>query len=135
MKLVKGESRRQAAKRLRLKPVSVDANEYTCEIVTGSQIDQLTEGDWDHIFARDEIIFARTTPQQKLTIVSHAQSMGHIVGVTGDGVNDSAALKKADLGISMNKTGSDASKEAAGMVILDDNFATIVNGITEGEFT
>jgi sodium/potassium-transporting ATPase subunit alpha len=81
---------------------------------------------------KDEIIFARTSPKHKLEIVRRAQSMGHIVGVTGDGVNDSPALKKADLGIAMNMSGSDVSKEAASMILLDDNFASIVRGIEEG---
>lgn len=74
----------------------------------------------------------RTSPKHKLEIVTRFQSKGHIVGVSGDGVNDSPALKKADLGISMNKTASDVSKESAAMILLDDNFASIVTGIAEG---
>lgn len=74
----------------------------------------------------------RTSPKHKLEIVSRLQSKGHIVGVSGDGVNDSPALKKADLGISMNHSASDVSKEAAGIILLNDDFATIVNGIYEG---
>lgn len=74
----------------------------------------------------------RTSPKHKLAIVTRFQAKGHIVGVSGDGVNDAPALKKADLGISMNKSASDVSKEAAGMILLDDNFASIVNGISEG---
>ena len=78
------------------------------------------------------IIAFRTSPKHKLEIVTRFQSKGHIVGVSGDGVNDSPALKKADLGISMNKTASDVSKESAAMILLDDNFASIVTGICEG---
>lgn len=74
----------------------------------------------------------RTSPKHKLEIVTRFQAKGHIVGVSGDGVNDSPALKKADLGISMNKTASDVSKESAAMILLDDNFASIVTGISEG---
>jgi sodium/potassium-transporting ATPase subunit alpha len=101
-------------------------------VVLGEEIDSLTDDEWDNIFSKKEIIFARTSPRHKLEIVKHAQSMGHIVGVTGDGVNDTPALKKADLGISMNKSGSDVSKEAAAMILIDDNFASTVNGIAEG---
>jgi sodium/potassium-transporting ATPase subunit alpha len=101
-------------------------------VITGPVLHHFCDGDWFAALCHDEVIFARTSPVQKLEIVKRAQAMGHIVGVTGDGINDSAALKKADLGISMNLTGSDASKENAGMVLLDDNFASTANGIFEG---
>ncbi|KAJ3053133.1 hypothetical protein HK097_004964 [Rhizophlyctis rosea] len=101
-------------------------------VIHGEQIDRLTDVDWDTIFSKDEIIFARTSPKHKLQIVKRAQAHGHIVGVTGDGVNDSPALKKADLGIAMNQSGSDVSKEAAAMILVDDNFASTVSGIEEG---
>ncbi|CAG8562922.1 31581_t:CDS:2, partial [Racocetra persica] len=111
---------------------SITNEEYHAIVVHGEQIDSLSDADWDNIFSKNEIIFARTSPRHKLEIVKRAQSMGHIVGVTGDGVNDSPALKKADLGIAMNKSGSDVSKEAAAMILLDDNFASTVKGIEEG---
>jgi sodium/potassium-transporting ATPase subunit alpha len=110
----------------------IGENEFKAVVVHGEQIDTLTDAEWDNIFWKDEIIFARTSPKHKLEIVRRAQSMGHIVGVTGDGVNDSPALKKADLGIAMNISGSDVSKEAAAMILLDDNFASTVCGIEEG---
>jgi len=111
---------------------SIKEDEYFAIVIHGEKIDSLTEADWDNIFTKDEIIFARTSPKHKLQIVKRAQSIGHIVGVTGDGVNDSPALKKADLGIAMNQSGSDVSKEAASMILLDDNFASTVAGISEG---
>lgn len=101
-------------------------------IIGGDEISKLTDYDWAIINGKRELVFARTTPSQKLLIVEKLQSFGHIVGVCGDGVNDSLALKRANLGISMNKTGSEASKEAASMILLDDDFTSIVDGVLEG---
>merc|ERR1719313_1436893 len=86
---------------------------------------------WDAILEHPQTVFARTSPQQKLVIVGNCQRVGHVVAVTGDGVNDSPALKKADCGVAMGSA-SEGAKEAADMVIVDDNFASIVAGVEEG---
>ncbi|PVU90593.1 hypothetical protein BB559_004561 [Furculomyces boomerangus] len=130
--LVLGETRSEAALRMGKDEDEVDEEEFDAVVIHGDQIDQMTDTDWDRVFRKPEIIFARTSPKNKLEIVSRAQAIGHIVGVTGDGVNDSPALKKSDLGIAMNKSGSDVSKEAASMILLNDNFASTIKGVEEG---
>ncbi|RMB88270.1 hypothetical protein DUI87_35382 [Hirundo rustica rustica] len=103
-------------------------------VVHGSDLKDMSSEQLDEILRNHtEIVFARTSPQQKLIIVEGCQRQGAIVAVTGDGVNDSPALKKADIGIAMGIAGSDVSKQAADMILLDDNFASIVTGVEEGE--
>ncbi|KAI3658585.1 hypothetical protein MP638_006256 [Amoeboaphelidium occidentale] len=130
--LVLQETKEMIAKRTKRPLNSIQEHEYNAVVIHGEQIDGLSEEDWERILSKEEIIFARTSPKHKLQIVKRCQARGHIVGVTGDGVNDSPALKKADLGIAMNISGSDVSKEAAEMILLDDNFASTVAGISEG---
>ncbi|XP_045496075.1 sodium/potassium-transporting ATPase subunit alpha-B-like isoform X3 [Colias croceus] len=104
-----------------------------CHVVTGSELRNMTP---DLLFLtlekHYEIVFARTSPTQKLQIVEACQRQGSVVAVTGDGVNDAPALRRADIGISMGITGSQVSKQTADIILMDDNFATIVTGIEEG---
>merc|ERR1711884_853898 len=110
-------------------PVSeVNPREALAAVVHGGELKDIEEKQLDEILMyHSEIVFARTSPQQKLIIVEGCQRMGAIVAVTGDGVNDSPALKKADIGVAMGIAGSDVSKQAADMILLDDNFASIVD--------
>ncbi|XP_066508073.1 sodium/potassium-transporting ATPase subunit alpha-2 isoform X2 [Hoplias malabaricus] len=121
------------AERLNIPLSQVDPRDAKACVVHGSDLKEMSSEYLDDILKNHtEIVFARTSPQQKLIIVEGCQRQGAIVAVTGDGVNDSPALKKADIGVAMGIAGSDVSKQAADMILLDDNFASIVTGVEEG---
>ncbi|CAO2654271.1 Nn.00g110040.m01.CDS01 [Neocucurbitaria sp. VM-36] len=101
-------------------------------VIRGDELDRMSEEELAQAIATTSI-FARTSPEHKMKIIRALQSRGDVVAMTGDGVNDAPALKKADIGISMGRLGTDVAKEAADMILTDDNFATILNAIEEGK--
>ncbi|KAH0631374.1 hypothetical protein JD844_005673 [Phrynosoma platyrhinos] len=121
------------ATRLRIPVEQVNKRDARACVVNGGQLKDMESEELVEILKmHPEMVFARTSPQQKLIIVESCQKLGAIVAVTGDGVNDSPALKKADIGVAMGIAGSDAAKNAADMILLDDNFASIVTGVEQG---
>lgn len=101
------------------------------QVITGAEVEKASDEELRSQISRARV-FARAAPHQKLRLVSVARDAGHFVAVTGDGVNDAPALRSANIGVSMGKSGTDAARDASDLVISDDNFATIVAGIEEG---
>ena len=101
------------------------------DILTGHDIDQLSDRQLQEASAKTSV-YARLSPKHKLRIVRALKGAGHVVAMTGDGVNDAPAIKEADIGIAMGTTGTDVTKEASAMVLSDDNFSSIVAAVEEG---
>ncbi len=101
------------------------------KVLTGTELDEMDEAKLEKV-ADNVSVYARVSPKHKLMIVRVLKRLGHVVAMTGDGVNDAPAVKEADIGVSMGLTGTDVTKEASAMVLMDDNFATIVAAIEEG---
>ena len=101
-------------------------------VITGLELSNLSDQELQSTLRDNEVVFARVSPEHKLRVVSAFKDMGYIVAVTGDGVNDAPALKKADIGIAMGLRGTDVARESAEMILTDDNFSSIVAAIEEG---
>ncbi len=100
-------------------------------VISGVELENMSDDELKTAL-KEDIIFARVAPEQKYRVVNNLQQMGEIVAVTGDGVNDAPALKKADIGVAMGIAGTDVAKEAADMILTDDNFASIVHAVEQG---
>jgi magnesium-transporting ATPase (P-type) len=129
----KSETRQELAHRKNLPVDAISPANAKAMVITGSELKRMNHEQLDAaISSSKELIFARANPEQKYMIIEAFQRLGHFVTVAGDGVNDSPALKKADIGISMGITGTEVSKAISDLILLDDNFTSIVHGVEEG---
>ncbi|XP_078400694.1 calcium-transporting ATPase type 2C member 2-like isoform X1 [Cetorhinus maximus] len=128
VKMITGDSKETAISIGR----SIDLYNDDMEVMSGEQLEQLDDEDLS-LMVMKVAIFFRTSPKHKQKIIKALQSNNTVVGMTGDGVNDAVALKSADIGIAMKGTGTDVSKEAAGMILVDDNFTSILRAMEEGK--
>jgi len=129
--MITGDQQATAAEIARQLGLDIDAQGKPLRIVHGRELAALDAEGWLEIVA-DAAVFARASPEHKLKIVDALQRRGHVVAMTGDGVNDAPALRKADIGIAMGIRGTEVAKESADMVITDDNFSTIVGAVEQG---
>ena len=129
--MLTGDQQTTAAEIARQLGLDRSAEGRALRTVHGRELVDLSEDQWLEV-VRDAAVFARVSPAHKLQIVDAFQRMGHVVAMTGDGVNDAPALRKADIGIAMGMRGTEVAKESAAMVITDDNFATIVGAVEQG---
>ncbi|XP_065272414.1 calcium-transporting ATPase type 2C member 2 [Emys orbicularis] len=111
---------------------SIGLSNGKLKAMSGEELDHVAESELSSA-VKNVSVFFRTSPKHKLKIIKALQGMGAIVGMTGDGVNDAVALKSADIGVAMGQAGTDVSKEAANMILVDDDFSTIMNAIEEGK--
>jgi Ca2+-transporting ATPase len=112
--------------------MNAGGKDKTITVVTGKELNSLSDIDLLHKLIYTNLIFARTSPEDKLRIVTLLKKAGEVVAVTGDGVNDAPALKKADIGVAMGKTGTQVAKDSSELILLDDSFGTLVTAIREG---
>ena len=110
----------------------IGLHEVDPRVVLGAELDSMRDPELQNLLDAGNVLFARVAPEHKLRLVQVLESCGEVIAVTGDGVNDAPALKRADIGIAMGVTGTDVAREAADMVLVDDNFASIVAAIEEG---